>query len=654
MPLQRNRLPTLEVRVKSRCNARRLGGELATMLWDEVQKALTANAITETQRLVPLHLREFVREVDLAGHAMREWVVVSRIVRGSPFASLAPSALSTTGFVYEAGDTAVFAGPDAALMLSGEFVATHCFYAVEGAGPLAGLAFQPTSGRRVPDVSGTLWVDRESNELRYLNFSYTGLPGVLNRKELGGRVEFTRLPGGRWIISYWHIRMPRIETQSFELRHGAREVTDVKGYTDRGGRAEVAGDTLGLIHRAILTGRVYDSIAGKGLAGALVWVRGTRDTMPTDGAGRFEMALELTGDQTVSLRHPRVGLLGESTDRTVLLSLGDTTKVQFVVPSVATFVRAFCRNRPGRVSVVGVARKADGSIAADQEIVATKRTSGGNAPIAETGPVRTTRTGLFGLCNLPARDTLQVSMMYGKTTLVELPVPLLTDSRWVELREWGSTDSTSAGFVQLLGRTEPARERPDSGEPAVMVGRVYDSTTGRGVAGAVVRVHSYADSAVADGQGRFALRVAAAGWQIVGITHAGVGELRGTAARNVALSAGDTVAVEFPVIPVESVMGRLCGDRLRSAGVVGVATGSSARPEPGLLLRVTWVADGRRERQTRSGPGGLFAFCDLPADLTGGELLTLQVFDSTGVVGQISLQLHRAEHRWIEIGLPRQ
>jgi hypothetical protein len=210
MPPQRNRLPTLEVTGKSRCDARQPRGELAAMLWDEVQKALTANTITVAQRLVPLHLREFIREVDLSGHSLRQWVVISRIVRGPPFASLAPSALSTTGFVYQAGDTAVFAGPDAALMLSEQFVATHCFYALQGAGPLAGLAFQPIKGRRVPDVSGTLWVDRETSELRNLEFSYTGLPGALNRKELGGRVEFTQLPGGRWIISYWHIRMPRI------------------------------------------------------------------------------------------------------------------------------------------------------------------------------------------------------------------------------------------------------------------------------------------------------------------------------------------------------------------------------------------------------------------------------------------------------------
>ncbi len=433
-----------------------------------------------------------------------------------------------------------------------------------------------------------------------------------------------------------------------------RGASEVRGYTDRGGRAEIAGDTIGLIHRAILAGRVYDSIAGKGLAGALVWVRGHTDSMPTDHAGRFEMALDLAGDQVVSVRHPRLGLLGESTERSALLSLGDTTLVQFAVPSLATLVRSTCgnRNRPGRIGVVGMASRADGSIAVDQEIVATKRTSRGNEPIAETAPARTTRTGLYGLCNLPARDTVQVSLMVGKTTQVELPVALGDASRWVELREWGSADSASVGFVGMLARVESTRES-SSGLPAVISGRVYDATTGKGIPGVVVRVHSESDSVLTDSLGRFSLQTRGTGWQIVTVAQQGLGQLRGVVTRNTLLAAGDTVAADFPVTPVETVMRRLCGDRSADAGVLGIASGSTGLPESDLVLRMSWMANGRREQQTRSGPGGLFAFCDLPTDLTGGETLTLEVSGTGGVAGQSLTQLLKGEHRWVEIGLPK-
>lgn len=471
MPSERIQLPALEVWGRTSCDARQSHGELATVLWDEVRKALTANTITASEKLVPLHLRGFVREVTLGGSVSSEWVVASRIVRGPPFASLAPEVLAQKGFVYQVGDTTVFAAPDAALLLSDQFVATHCFYAVQGTGALAGLAFQPLAGRRVTDVTGTLWVDRQSSELRYLEFSYAGLPAVLRRRKLGGRLEFTRTPSGLWITSYWHVRMPRVEVQPFGRRQGEWRSAEVKGYSDRGGRAEVAGDTLGLLHRSILLGRVYDSLAAQGLSGAVVWVRGMPDSLVTNSGGWFGMATQTAGDQIVSVRHRRLGLLGVAAERHVLLSVGDTTRVEFGVPSLSTFVGALCRRRtrPGRVNLVGTVTRADGAPAREQEIRAVTRSSQANGRMVVVSRGRTTKSGLFGLCNLPGKETLQLIVGDRKATLVELSVQLQGESRWVELLAEPAPEAAenlfTTGSSQRAGRASMASNSTLSRRP---------------------------------------------------------------------------------------------------------------------------------------------------------------------------------------------
>src|SRR4026207_2084644 len=78
MPSGRIQWPALEVWGRTSCDARQSHGELATVLWDEVRKALTANTITASEKLVPLHLRGFVREVPLGGRVTSGGGGVSR------------------------------------------------------------------------------------------------------------------------------------------------------------------------------------------------------------------------------------------------------------------------------------------------------------------------------------------------------------------------------------------------------------------------------------------------------------------------------------------------------------------------------------------------------------------------------------------------
>ncbi|MGQ0703663.1 MAG: hypothetical protein ACT4PM_11080 [Gemmatimonadales bacterium] len=471
MATSRIELPAVVVRGRNQCGLGVAEGGLVSQLWDEVRKILTVTVLS--REAVPLHVRGFERELTLGGAVQREWVSSSRIVQGPPFQALPPSFLLARGFVRNDGDSLAFVAPDAETLLSEEFMVTHCFRPVAGRDQLVGLRFEPVRNRDVSDVAGTLWLDRASGELRGLDYSYTRLQDWMRRLKLGGTVEFRRLADGRWIVRYWHIRMPKVEIHA--RWEGGREVERgfVAGYVEKGGRAEPATDTLGRMDRAVLIGQVFDSTVGRGLGGAVVGVAGTPDSIVTGPDGQFELAIQLAGDQVVTAHHPKLGLLGEPLQLTALLSLGDTTPVHFVVPSVATFMRQLCRNQRG-LAIVGMVFDAQGRPADARQVYAVRRTVRGDLPIGAVavrslGPMErrspddpgaghtgvnvrgltrgrpraeTNRRGLYAICNVPREDTLYVISAESGLVRGEAAVGLRAGSRWVDIKDWGSADTT--------------------------------------------------------------------------------------------------------------------------------------------------------------------------------------------------------------------
>lgn len=131
-----------------------------------------------------------------------------------PFQSLRPDSLAKVGYVETDLASHTYYAPDADVLLSETFAASHCLGLTEGRGERAGwigLTFRPQQFKRnFVDVSGTLWLDRASNELRRMEFTYEGLPIALQRLDAGGVVEFTRLPDGIWFVNRWELLMPRI------------------------------------------------------------------------------------------------------------------------------------------------------------------------------------------------------------------------------------------------------------------------------------------------------------------------------------------------------------------------------------------------------------------------------------------------------------
>ncbi len=411
-------LPPIVVEGKSHCRDAGIAGTPAGILWEEIQKALTANLITIRRAGVPIHVRKFIRELGTNRKVIRQWFTHSYSVRDQAFASLSPELLTRLGFVRQDGDSVIYAAPDAALLLSDQFTATHCFHLVQGNGQLTGLAFQPVPDRLVTDVRGVLWVDRLSGELRDIEYGYTGLTGQ-EKYDIGGRLEFNRLASGAWIVSYWQIRTPILESSDRwppSLR--------VVGYHDMGGLAEAIPNPGAVDDRASVVGTVSDGTTGSGLAGAVVRVVGRRDSGLTDAAGHFRFAVDMTGDQYVMVTHPKLGLLGDSTSRSVLLSAGDSVMASFATPPLGAFIRSLCRS--GSAGLIGQVLGPDRRPAAGIEVQASWPDRKKQA--------RTDPRGLYSLCGLPAGQTMEIRFSSGATTLAERTLALgRREYRWIDI-----------------------------------------------------------------------------------------------------------------------------------------------------------------------------------------------------------------------------
>jgi hypothetical protein len=293
--------------VDSRVQACRLDQEQAVRIqrwWREVRTALDVSAVMQGQRFADFLIERFERDWDadletiVATSASTEIAQTSR-----PFVAEEAEILHSRGFVHPDGlQGRSYFAPDAEVLLSDVFLEDHCFSISddEGLENEVGLRFEPNRERELTDINGTLWVDTTTAELRRLEFAFEEID-ELPDNDAGGLIEFDYLANGAWIVSNWYIRMPRIG-----LRSRRRAELILIGYRDIGARVTETGVTGDAAAGAVgmITGTVYDSIAGGGLAGATVWVLGTSRRTSTDGQGRFTLTGVPVGTQAVTFTHP--------------------------------------------------------------------------------------------------------------------------------------------------------------------------------------------------------------------------------------------------------------------------------------------------------------------------------------------------------------
>lgn len=287
-------LPTMVVRGNRACRTRRKASVAALTLWEEAQKALDAVAWTEEQGTLRHRLVQYQRLLD--PHSLRSqdslrWSQ-SGMYRASPFRTLPADELAATGFIKQTGKHEYYYyGPDANVLLSNEFANLHCFAVQRHEDErLIGLAFRPIKGRKVPDIAGVLWLDRESAQLQYLEYGYTGAPAGAKSEHVGGRVEFERLPDGPWMVRKWWIRMPVMGIRQTKFSDFTSEAYLVALKEMGGWVSEIHAPDGTLIQRGLATsliGKVIDMETAEPLAGVSVIIVGTGYRARTDSSGRF-------------------------------------------------------------------------------------------------------------------------------------------------------------------------------------------------------------------------------------------------------------------------------------------------------------------------------------------------------------------------------
>ncbi len=225
------KLPRITVTGTSRCGAPTDTTGFVATLWQQVTTALRATAWAEDHRLFRFSSSEYLRKFDAQGRLIsteRHDHVDSPGWLGQ---ALSADSLVRGGFVQEAPGGPHYYAPDAQVLFSEPFLATHCFSVRAGGGDhagLVGLAFRPIDSDRPNDIRGVLWIDRTTLELRKLEFEFTSLAQDIPGAKADGEIDFEHLPNGAWAIRRWRLRAP-VASYNPAMQHPRLGGYDVQG-----------------------------------------------------------------------------------------------------------------------------------------------------------------------------------------------------------------------------------------------------------------------------------------------------------------------------------------------------------------------------------------------------------------------------------------
>jgi hypothetical protein len=317
-------LAAVNVRERETCRVNADTGLAVARVWEEARKAMLTSQLSEDEAPLFAEWIEYDRTLDSTARMVREQHVhSSRHPTTHAFRSLSARVLSDNGYVAEDSGATMFYAPDADVLLSDQFVSEHCFRLAAppaGSAGLIGVAFQPTRDRRDRhEIEGTLWLDRQSAELRTLEFRYTNLPDAAAAANPGGRVDFLRIAEGIWLVNRWNIRMPQLAARPRTSADGTRR-TIMSGTALALRSVQVnGGEVTRVLRRDSLVYRVVGShvavqvVARDTLmkvAGATLTLDGTDYSASADSAGRVALSPVLDGRYRARVRTAFMDSLG--------------------------------------------------------------------------------------------------------------------------------------------------------------------------------------------------------------------------------------------------------------------------------------------------------------------------------------------------------
>ena len=416
LPVAAVKLEALNVSSERRCTGRPERMHETARVWDEVRKALTVASWTEKENRTHFEVRNFERFLDPRTSMLLRENLTTSTRTGRPYAAVSADSLAQFGFVRSFGDGTVFYfGPDADVLLSDAFLDTHCFWLRRGqraTAGLIGLAFEPVPNRQMRDITGTLWVDARTSELKFIEYRFTRLSSDQDVPGVGGRTDFRRMANGAWIVDRWFIRMPggAITARGFM----------VNALVESGGEiisARVDGASDDALRKTAISGSVYDSVGNKPLANAVVYLSGTAHRATTDSAGHFTINDVTKGHYVVAFWHSAFDSLPALPDPKAVAAVGQTpVYVRLAIPPSAELLARACSTYTTGGVLTGYARTGDGSPLPGEAVVATY-TADGRVGVrrGETDP-----SGRFVLCALPLNTKLSLKAGAGKAVSVRV------------------------------------------------------------------------------------------------------------------------------------------------------------------------------------------------------------------------------------------
>jgi len=318
-------LSGINVRDRETCRISADSGMMVARLWEEARKAMQTVQLSADGEPLFAEWIEYDRTLDSTSRLVRaQRVRTSREATTHAFKSRHSAEwLDSAGYVVADGGGTTFFAPDADVLLSERFASAHCFHLREPpreSPTLIGVGFTPARERRdLSDIEGTVWLDRRGAELQLLEFAYTNQPDAALPAEPGGRVEFLRVAGGRWLVSRWNLRMPQLGARSNRTGDGLGKVVMsatnviVRTVQVTGGEVTRVMQRDTVLYAARGPGVALDVVAREsGFSGARAQLslEGTDYGATADANGRIRLAPVLPGRYRAQLRAPMLDSLG--------------------------------------------------------------------------------------------------------------------------------------------------------------------------------------------------------------------------------------------------------------------------------------------------------------------------------------------------------
>lgn len=484
-------LGEVHVTATERCSARGDTTSLGFRAWEQARTALASTistgedadylidyVTTEARWAMPSRVEQQYEQREKRSNVVRT------------FYARPKSLLGDSGYVTQGRAGTSFSAPDELVLLSDDFLAQHCIWASQ---PAPGddsivVHFEPTAGRTVSEIKGTLVLSRETAELRHLQFEYVTVQPREIVDGAGGSIAFLRLPTGGWVVREWTLRSPilREDIGSVMGRISVRRSTYTVIAMDEA-RGEIfrvtrGGARLWSAPSATLRGRIADAF-GTGEPGVRVRIRGAADGATTDTAGRFVLSDVRTGDVLLEITPSYADSLAMPLRTARVVTGSDNVPVRINIPTREDAIADACTRfgtpvpRGDDLSLIrGVVRNADGAPVREVDVLAMWDSDERDASRRSQRVTRSGATGEYALCGIPRGRTVTIVARkdsfigalgsgqiepHGGILLLDLrPAAALADN---VSRDDVSTLTPLTGTATLVGTVHGADGRPLSG-----------------------------------------------------------------------------------------------------------------------------------------------------------------------------------------------